>query len=405
MYKKILLTVIPQGYWITLLVASLLALIGGEFLSMASIGFNLVIFRIGVKLSIGIHEIGHLLFALFVGGTPRRLILGKGHNVAESKIYGIKLILNAHFNSGRALAAFDNLRFIRMKLLLFASGGFLTNLIVAGLLFFLFDFSVNITSGIQLSSALVIANLLTGVSVLIPWYSNYQGIRYYSDGILILRIPFYKKSQLVELSLLNEFIDAVDLVESKKYEEAIAIYESIQVKTGGAKTINLNLSIAHIKLGNYERAVALMEECLPLIDEEPFKGANNLIYNEIAWGYLLLNRLDEADNYSKLAYEINPHYVAARGTRASVLIEMGKFAEGKKLLINDVDFNFPNSDTLLAALYVGVAFYQLNEHKNAEKYLKFVEEHINLLEVDEKSLYQRAKEKWLGIAVPNTGIA
>jgi hypothetical protein len=64
------------------------------------------------------------------------------------------------------------------------------------------------------------------------------------------------------------------------------------------------------------------------------------------------------------------------------------------LLINDVDFNFPNNQTLAAAIYVGLAFYELGEHKKAEKYVKFVEENLELLDIDERTLYSRAKEKW-----------
>jgi tetratricopeptide (TPR) repeat protein len=368
-------------------------MIGAEYLKLANIGFNILLFLVGLKLAVLIHEIGHLLFAKFVGGTPRRLILGKGHKVAETRYSGVKIILNSKFNSGLAYAAFNDLKFIRIKLLFFTSGGFLTNFLIAALLFFLFDFSTSASERIQLSSAFGIANLLTGISVLIPRYSSYQGLRLYSDGLSILRIPFHKKSNLVELSSVNELLDAFDLLESKKYEEAIGIYENFQSRTEGSKAANINLSIAHMKLGNYERAAALMEELLPLIDEEPFKRHKHFIYNGLAWEYLLLERLEEADKYSELAYKIDPNTEHVRGTRASVLIEKGEFGEGKDLLINDVDFNFPNSQTLAAAIYVSLAFHRLDEHKKAEKYLQFVERNLNILDIDEKSLYDRAKEK------------
>lgn len=394
MNKNILFTIIPKGYWITLAVAISFAAIGGEYLKLANIGFNLLIFLVGLKLAVLIHEIGHLLFARFVGGTPRRMILGKGHKVAETKFKGVKIILNSNFNSGLAYAAFDNLNLIRLKLLCYTSGGFLTNFLVASILLLVFDFSTEASGGIQFSSAIVVANLLTGASVLIPHYSSYQGLRLYSDGLSILRIPFRKKSQLIELSSVNELLDAYDLFELKKYKEAIAIYENFQSKTEGSKTANLNLSIAHMKLGNYERAVELMEELLPLVDEEPFARFKNYIFNGIAWEYLLLNRLDEADKYSELAYKADPNTEHIRGTRASVLIEKGKYEEGKNLLINDVDFNFPNSQTLAASIYIGLALHELNEHKKAEIYVNFVEHNLEFLDTDERTLYERSKERW-----------
>lgn len=394
MKKKILFTIIPKGYWITLAVVISFAIIGGEYLKLANIGFNLVIFLFGLKLAILIHEFGHLLFAGFAGGTPRRMVLGKGHKVAETKFKGVKIILNSNFNSGLAYAAFDNLNLIRLKLLCYTSGGFLTNFFVAAVLLLVFDFSTEASNGIQLSSAIVISNLITGFSVLIPHYSSYQGLRLSSDGLSLLRIPFRKESELIELSSVNELLDAFDLFESKKYEEAITIYENFQRKAVESKAANFNLSIVHMKLGNFEKAIELMEELLPLVEEEPFKSFRTYIYNGIAWEYLLVNKLSEADMYSELAYKIDPNTEHIRGTRASVLIESGKYDEGKNLLINDIDFNFPNSQTLAASIYVGLAFHELNEPKKAETYVNFVEDNLELLDIDERTLYDRSKEKW-----------
>ena len=393
MNRKIYLTIIPKGYWIILAVAIFFAVVGGEYLKLATIGFNLLIFLVGVKLAVLIHEIGHLLFARFVGGTPRRMILGKGHKVAETKIKGVKVILNSNFNSGLAYAAFDNLKFIRLKLLCYNSGGFLTNFFVAVWLFILFDFSTETSAGIQLSSAMILANLLIGVSVLIPYHSSYQGLRYNSDGLSLLRIPFMKKTQLLELSSVNKLLDAMDLFESKKYEEAIAVYENYQLNAKEPKASNINLSIAHMKLGNYAKAIELMEELLPLVEEDPFKYFKTYIYNGIAWEYLLVNRLSEADEYSELAYKIDPNVDYIRGTRGSVLIEMGEYEEGKNLLIGDVDFNFPNSQTLAASIYVGLAFHELGEHKKAKKYIDFVKVNLELLDLDERTLYDRVMVK------------
>ncbi len=394
MNTKILFTLISKEYCIALAVAILLIAIGGEYVRLATIIFNLVLFQIGLKLAILIHELGHLLFARMVGGTPKRMILGKGHKVAETKFKGIKIMLNSNFNSGLAYAAFDNLKLIRLKLISFTAGGLLTNFFMAAVLLVAFDFSLEVPDGIQLSSVFVIDNILIGIASLIPYHTTYQGLRLKSDGFKILKIPFYKKSDLVELSSGNELLDAYDFMESKKYKEAIAIYENFQVKSEGSKSVHLNLSLAYMKIGNYEKAVKLLEELLPLVEEAQFSRFKNFIFNAIAWEYLVLNKLDEADNYSELAYKADPDTEHIRGTRGSVLIEKGKYTEGKNLIINDVDFNFPNNQTLAASIYVGLAFHELNEHKKAEKYIKFVEDHLELLDIDERTLYERSKAKW-----------
>lgn len=245
---------------------------------------------------------------------------------------------------------------------------------------------------IQFSTAILLANLITGMSALIPRYSNYQGLRLYSDGLSLLRIPFHKKSKLLELSSANELLDAFELFESRKYEESIKVYETFKKKNKGSKVVNLNLSLAYMKVGNFKKAIELMEELLPLIEDNSFKSFKAIIYNVIAWEYLLVNRFNEADRYSELAYKIAPKDLNIIGTRASVLIEKGKFKEGKNLLINDIDFNFPNCQTLSASIYVGLALHNLNEHKEAKRYMNFVENNLNLLDIDEFTLYERTKK-------------
>ena len=394
MNKKILFAIIPKGYWIILAISIMFVLLGTQYTALSNIGINFLLFLIGYKIAIFIHEIGHLSFAWLARGTPKRLVLGRGHKIAETRFKGIKVILNNNVNSGLAYAAFDDLRFIRLKLLVYISGGFLTNFLIAGILYKMFDFTTNATDAIHPASALGIANLFAGISVLIPRHSFYQGLRLSSDGLAILKIPFHKKAHLLELSSANEFLDGMDLFESKKYKEAIDIFEKLLVKTEGSKLANINLSTAHMKLGNYEKAVALMEEVLPMVNEQPYKDYKNYIYNGIAWVYLIMNRLEEADKYSEFAYSENRNSEHIRGTRASVLIEKGHFRDGINLLINDVDFNFPNNQTLAAAIYIGLAFHELNEPLNAEQYVTFVEENLGLLDADERLLYERAKEKW-----------
>jgi tetratricopeptide (TPR) repeat protein len=113
------------------------------------------------------------------------------------------------------------------------------------------------------------------------------------------------------------------------------------------------------------------------------------LYNNLAWCCLLLNKLEEADKYSKLAIAKHQNTNHVRGTRGSVLIELGQYALGKQILLKDVDFNFPNSHTLTASLYLALAFQELKEPKESLKYIQFVHANVQLLDLDEKALYDR----------------
>ncbi len=388
--QKILWTFFPKEYLILVMVGIVLLMMGSGFNVLGGFFINIVTMLVGVRIAVIIHETGHLICAKVVGGTPRRMILGRGFKVIQTEFMGVKILLNTNLNSGLAYAAFDDLKFIKWKLAFFTLGGILTNFLVGGLLIFLFIGIFDILNPVLFFGY---ANLLVGIFALIPFYIKYQGLKIPTDGLSLLKIPSYDQASLVAHLSVNELLDAYDLYEDKNFEASIIAYQNYQAKNEQTKSVNIMLSMAHLKLGNYETSTQLMEELLPLIEEPDFISSKGIIYNGLAWNYLLLNRLEEAEKYSKLAFENNPAEVYIRGTRASVLIENEQFERGKKLLIQDVNFSFPNSQTLTAAIYLALAYTKLDNPKKASTYLQFAEDNLQELDKDELLLYNRVKQK------------
>ncbi|MBB3699214.1 tetratricopeptide repeat protein [Flammeovirga yaeyamensis] len=394
MFKKTLFAILPKMYWVILLFSSLIYLLGKETSVLFYIGFNIVLFQLSIKLGILIHEIGHLLFAYIVGGSPRRLTLGKGFKIFDFKWKNIRITFNSNFNSGYAHAAFNNTDNIRVKLWFYIAGGLLLNLIVAGILFLLFNFSTEFTEGIHISSLIVITNLLLGISVLIPYSFYYKGQKVDSDGLQIAKIPFKKMEDLIEFSKVNDLLDAYDLMEQKKYEEAVVILEAVKSELNKVTVMYTGLSTCYLKLGETEKALAILEELLPHIEEENLKKFQNIIYNSLGWTYLIMDKLEEANHYSQLAYQLDSKTEDIRGTRGALLIEKGHYLKGINLIKKDVDFNYPNSTTLTNAIYIALGYYLLGKDDKALKYRIFILENLSLLDFDEKYLYERAKNKW-----------
>ena len=75
------------------------------------------------------------------------------------------------------------------------------------------------------------------------------------------------------------------------------------------------------------------------------------------------------------------------------MIEIGEQKKGIDLLFNDVDSKFPNSQTLSAAMYLSLAYYQLEELGKAAKQMDFVEANRELLDSDELLLLERIQGK------------
>lgn len=388
--KKIILTFFPGYIWAVLAVALFLMLFNPESMPFGILLLNLTFLLIFLKPAIILHETGHLIFAKLVGGIPKRMVLGRGHKVFKKEIGGAKIILNSNLNSGLAYASFKNMRFIHLKLVFFFCGGFVVNFAFSAAIFLIFDTGLRRSTEPDFIGTFGDANLLAGLFAIIPYRSTYQGLKIASDGLSILQIPFRKKQDLTEWTDVNESLEAYDLMEEKKYDEAISLYEKLMLRVKNPKLLNLNLGLAFMKLGNLAKATELLEELIPLIDEKPYEPFRPIIHNALGWQYLLENRLEEADKYSELAYNADPRSEYICGTRGSVLIELNRISEGKSMLSKDLNLKFVNSHILAAAIYTALAFAKNGEPEKAEKYLAFLKENSASLEWDENLLYERA---------------
>ncbi|RNI26902.1 tetratricopeptide repeat protein [Rufibacter latericius] len=394
MNTRIILALAPKSYWIFLCIGLLLRIPEGPIaIKWSNIALNLLLLYVGYRIALITHELGHLLFAKLVGGTPRRMVLGRGHEVYRTEIMGVKVIINSNVNSGLAFANFDSPKLIKLKLILFTSGGFIVNFATAALLFWFNGFGIDPETGVHASSVIGWVCLLTGVTSLIPTKSSYQGMRVFSDGLSIFRIPFYKQENLTEVSLTGKFMDAYDLFEAKEYAQAIKIYQYCLTRNPRLVLPIMNIGLAYLKLGNYQQSTHYLETLIPMMEETENVGYRPIVYNGLAWNYLLVENLAEADRFSELAYSILPTSEHIRGTRGSALIASGRYDEGIKLLINEVDFKFPNSSTLAASIFLVQAYHGLKNKSEVRTYLTFVESNIEKLETDEKLLFGRISQR------------
>ena len=394
MNRQLLFAFLPKSYLLFLAVGLALRTGSEVFLALSTAIINVVLALLCLKLAIFIHESGHLAMARFVGGVPRRMILGKGHEIARWEYQGIKVIVTSKINSGLAFAAFPDPARIRFRLLAYTGGGSLFNFLVAILLTFGFGAQFNIFDNSQVVSfltALNFSNLIMGIVALVPGTVDFNGQKLASDGSSILKIPFHTEEKLSRLSLTSDLLDGLDLLESKQYEQAIRLYEDCLQRAPDFRAIKIDLAIAHLKLGDLDRSLDLLRSFEEEADQEELALYGMYLYNALAWNFLLTSELEKADKYSQLAIEAAPKNENVKGTRASVLIELGQLEEGKKLIQDSVDFRFANDQTLTAAMYLGFVYHLQNDPEAGRKYHDFVDAHIDLLAKDELLLYARIR--------------
>ncbi|NRB59157.1 MAG: M50 family metallopeptidase [Winogradskyella sp.] len=170
---KILRSIFPVYYWLILMV-------GVVFLFAnqpnAYILLNLAATLFFIKIVVVIHEIGHLLFGKLVGGNPKRIVLGKSHQLKRFSILNVKIVLNKDFNGGFAFVTFPKGKKTKFNQFVLTSGGFLTNFLIAYLCFIIGGFNPLFLSGkygLDFNSTFIITNILIGVFSLIPYYVDY----------------------------------------------------------------------------------------------------------------------------------------------------------------------------------------------------------------------------------------
>ena len=138
-----------------------------------------------------------------------------------------------------------------------------------------------------------------------------------------------------------------------------------------AKLYRLNCkALALLELGKFEEAKAIFIEALEKQDQKVKLKA--LISNNLAYIYISMeNRelLAEAETLSSFAYENIPWDTAIKGTRGMVLVDLGRLAEGIRLLKD----SFLNGDTAkhraVNAAYLANAKFRKGNTQSAQQYL------------------------------------
>jgi len=391
-YKKLVLSFFPKIYWV-LLIIGILARTSDNLIVLSNVILNLIALFFFIRIGVVLHEIGHLVCAKLAGGTPKRMILGYGHEIIRFNLFNIKTVINESFKGGAAIASFKHTDFLKLRYLFYVSGGIITNFLFFYLFLQLFGLNLNQISainGIDLPSAFIISNAVLVIIGLIPGYVYHQGIKMPNDALTLIKIPFMTPESLKQNLNVGGLFDALEFFEDKKFDKAIKIYESHLDEEQNQILIKVNLSIMYLKKELYDKSIELLKSCE---NNELDKTHKAFVSNSLAWLYLIKKDIKNADNYSKIAVSLNQKEKNFKGTRGSVLIEKGEIKQGIKLLTETVDFNFPNNQTIAASMYLTYAFHLKKDQENKIKHLDFVTANLNVLDADEVSLWNDIKGK------------
>lgn len=178
-----------------------------------------------------------------------------------------------------------------------------------------------------------------------------------NDGLLLQQLilggPDFLKSQAKN----EEIILAFNHMEDIEYEDSLKAWEQIEQQDDEIPEVMFYKSTCHLKLGNIDTALDLLLKFKCYMDEKNQKQLEAYLHNNLAWIYLLLDEMDKAEEHARIAMRKNKKIPYAQGTSGAILIELGRWKKGENLLNELVDFNFPNSITLMAAAHLGLGYF------------------------------------------------
>jgi Peptidase family M50 len=276
---------------------------------------------VGLIVAVAVHEAGHLLCAIVASIPIRLLSVGVGPLLLHGRVGSTRLELRL-----MPLSGFVSLRLVtglrKGPQLLFLLGGILGNVALICLIAFL-DVVGAVQKLPQLIrdglGPLVFAQLFLIVVNLIPFRVKINGTRIASDGLQVLRLLRSSRTTASGyLAALDRYGDARLLRPSQ------AVSRIAQQLARSERWIDENIrrDVQEALLDELAQSGLTRAEEMLVLDALVTDG---LLYGDPE----LRPRLDE---WSLRALQLGPEVKTLLGSRGAVLVELGRYEDGKALL-------------------------------------------------------------------------
>ena len=302
-----------------------------------------------------LHEMGHLITARFLRLNPFGVLLGHGPTVWEGSLFGLHWTLKAVPTTGLVRTWPVPMPLLRWRMLLMVAAGPAVNGVLAWLSAWLIwmppHWWLRAGAGDNVLLLLFPVFLINGflfIGTIIPGHGRIDGFTYPTDGLQIIRLLLGSHSAIARrghtrTASSGESSQSIEssgawqnLVESGKGEEALRQYR---------RTLNQKGLPAELRLLVLDAFVT----CVLMLDAS--------------------DHIAEAERYSEELFRARPNEWTVKGTRGSVLIQMGELEEGEKLLGEVVESDPLAFDRAIAASYIALAQIKRGQLEDASVWL------------------------------------
>ena len=318
------------------------------------------------------HELGHALAALLVGMRLFAVTIGtQGRVLFVRQVLGYDFIFHRIPIGGHVLYTPRHLGFVRLRHFLAVLAGPLVDVL---LIVIVLKFVGN-TSGesrwFYVSTGFMYGNAILLAVGLFPRKVEIEQKRVPNDGLLLATIPFMSRKSIEAWHSSTFYFETMESLQRGKLQDAEQwLSKGMAVYPNDSWLLIAQAYIVHHRR-EYARARESYLTALRQPESTPELQAH--LWNNVAWLDLMIAApplLEEADQFSRLAIEELPWVSCVKGTRGSVLIELGRIDEGMPLVQQALAENDRPSDKALNVCYLAIAMKRRGEISKAYEYIE-----------------------------------
>ncbi|AUT03357.1 hypothetical protein CLI64_24695 [Nostoc sp. CENA543] len=321
---------------------------------------ELLLIGIWFYFSIFCHEMGHFIAAKIVGFNPHFVKIGSGQRILDFKFLESKIEFCLIPSGGITYTSNLSLENLKPKLIFMYLAGPMMN----GLLFiFIMVFGKYgnlFFNEYNPAAFLSVYELFLFTGNLLPYESNIYGRSHPTDGKQILDALTKTNEQFLQKKLgLARY--------TKNGDDAANEFFNNDLKTLHI----LYKAMAELQKRNFDQAMQLFEQILMndhLIIRDQLYILDILVTFVI--DHEQTQYLQKADKWSAQALSLASDIKTIQGTRGAILIELGRYSEGKEMLLPLTEEGNDLTDMAYSCCYIAKADHFLGNAHEIKYWLK-----------------------------------
>jgi len=316
------------------------------------------------------HELGHALAALAVGMRVFTVTVGwSGRILLVAQVFGYDFVFRSIPLGGSAHIGPKSVRFARLRYFIAVLGGPLANLLLIVLALWLIDDSSREDITYWALAAFIYGNIIKLALGLFPRKVRHERRRIPNDGLILLQIFRMSRTSIDAWHSTTFYYEALEALERGNVSDARRwLANGVEAYPDNSWSESMQASILTHE-HKYREARDIYLAILSRPESKP--EFQSQLWNGIAWLDLRIDDptlLEEADQFSRRAIEDDPWSSLVRGTRGSVLIELGQIDEGYPLVEQAFQENDRDAKALNAC-YLAIAESRQGGIRNARWFI------------------------------------